>query len=76
MNIPQSKLGDVCEITMGQAPEGSSYNADGVGLPLVAGAGDLGELTPSPIKFTTAATKTSRKGDIILCIRATIGETN
>lgn len=70
------RLGEVCDITMGQAPEGSSYNTDGSGLPLVAGAGDLGNLIPSPSKYTTAATKISCQGDIILCIRATIGDTN
>lgn len=61
---------------MGQAPLGSSYNENGVGVPLVAGAGDFGEIHPTPSKFTTSPTKISEKGDILLCIRATIGNIN
>jgi len=69
-------LEQCCDITMGQAPAGSSYNESGDGLALIAGAGDFGDLTPSPKKFTSAASKVSKPGDIILCIRATIGDTN
>ena len=69
-------LSSVCEIAMGQAPKGTSYNTDGIGYPLLAGAGDFGENTPSPGKWTNAPTKISEPGDIILCIRATIGDRN
>ena len=61
---------------MGQAPSGDSYNFEGEGLPLIAGAGDFGKETPEPKKFTTASGKKSEKGEIILCIRATIGDLN
>ena len=46
------RLDEACEITMGQAPPGESYNQDGNGLPLIAGAGDFGELHPVTKKFT------------------------
>ena len=69
-------LADVCDISMGQAPSGDTYNTEGKGLPLIAGAGDFGDLTPKPTKFTTSPTKISRSGDLILCIRATIGDRN
>ena len=59
---------------MGQAPEGESYNVDGNGMPLIAGAGDFGEIHPAPKKYTTAPGKTCQAGDIILAIRATIGK--
>ena len=61
---------------MGQAPKGDSYNTTRSGYPLIAGAGDFGELTPAPKKYTDAPTKLSRPGDLILCIRATIGDRN
>jgi type I restriction enzyme S subunit len=61
---------------MGQAPKGSSYNHDGEGYALIAGAGDFGETTPASGKWTTVPTKISKLGDIILCIRATIGDCN
>lgn len=70
------KLSDVCEIMMGQAPASSSYNDKNLGYPLIAGAGDFGELIPNPKKSTTEASKISQVGDIILCIRATIGDLN
>jgi len=76
MSWPLVKLSDCCEITMGQAPVGSSYNEKGEGYALIAGAGDFGELTPKPKKHTTAASKLSKKEDLILCIRATIGDLN
>ena len=70
------KLGDVCDITMGQAPPGSTYNLRGDGLPLVAGAGNFGDRTPVTEKFTSTPLKTASPGDIILCVRATIGDIN
>lgn len=69
-------LGDVCEIIMGQAPSGETYNSDGIGLPLIAGAGDFGSLFPQPNRYTTAPSKKTLVGDIILCVRATIGDLN
>lgn len=66
-------LGDVCTITMGQAPTGDSYNDRGEGLPLIAGAGDFNGQTLKPTKFTTKPGKVSKAGDILLSIRASIG---
>lgn len=68
------KLSDVCEITMGQAPSGNTYNDKGEGLPLIAGAGDFGDTHPKVKKFTTEASKVCNDRDIVLGIRATIGE--
>lgn len=73
MTVIVRQLRDVCEITMGQAPDGESYNDTGVGLPLIAGAGDFGAHHPQPKKFTSAPTKLCGDGDIVLSIRATIG---
>ena len=58
---------------MGQAPNGASYNDKGVGLPLIAGAGDFGVDYPQTKKFTSAPTKVCADGDIIVSIRATVG---
>ena len=77
MNVfPTKPLSSVCDISMGQAPKGESYNATKRGYPLIAGAGDFGELTPTPKQYTDAPTKLSRPGELILCIRATIGDRN
>jgi type I restriction enzyme, S subunit len=69
-----TRLDAVCKIVMGQAPDGSAYNEAGEGLPLIAGAGDFGGIHPLAKKFTSQITRTSEVGDIILGIRATIGE--
>ncbi|MCP4350036.1 MAG: restriction endonuclease [Desulfobacterales bacterium] len=76
MNVNKVNLGEICEINMGQAPPGSSYNESGDGYPLIAGAGDFGIINPEPHKYTDSPTKISKQGDIILCIRATIGNLN
>ena len=68
------RLDEVCELLMGQAPDGEAYNTDGNGWPLIAGAGDFGPVYPVAKKFTTEASKLSQSGDIVLGIRATIGE--
>lgn len=67
-------LGEMCVITMGQAPRGDSYNDSRTGIPLIAGAGDFANALPSPKKYTTAPGKVSQVGDIILGIRASIGD--
>ena len=64
------------EIIMGQAPKGETYNEHGDGLQLIAGAADLGRLSPKPKKWTNAPTKVGKRGDIIVCVRATIGDLN
>ena len=72
--MKSAALSQVCKITMGQAPKGDTYNDVGKGLPLIAGAGDFGDLYPAPRKFTTAqAVRKSEPGDVIVGIRASIG---
>lgn len=71
---PEVALGEVAKIVMGQAPKGETYNDQGEGWPLIAGAGDFGDGVPKAKKFTTAPTRLSCPGDIVLGIRASIGE--
>ena len=76
MTVKTVRLKEVCDVIMGQAPKGDTYNSEGIGLPLLAGAGDLGEIEPIPSRFTTKPTRLAKPGDIILCVRATLGRTN
>lgn len=76
MNAQLVPLGDIAEIDMGQAPKGDSYNELGDGVPLIAGASDFGSIHPVLSRFTNAPTKISKIGDVIVCIRATIGDLN
>ncbi len=67
------RLDNVCHVIMGQAPDGTSYNDRGDGLPLLAGPGDFSEGVPRAKKWTSAPTKRCLAGDIVLGIRASIG---
>lgn len=67
-------LGSVVRVDMGQSPDGQATNIAGRGLPLVGGAADLRDGEVSPTRFTDAPTKECASGDIILCIRATVGK--
>ncbi|MGE0643993.1 MAG: restriction endonuclease subunit S [Nitrospira sp.] len=77
---PIQRLGDVCEIIMGQSPDGESYNTTGEGVPLINGpvefsAESFGKTVRT--KFTTQPTKFCKEGDLILCVRgSTTGRMN
>lgn len=73
MSATTHRLDEVCRITMGQAPSGDAYNFAGQGWPLIAGAGDLRDGILCAKKSTTESPKLSAPGDIVLCIRASIG---
>ena len=60
-------------IIMGQSPKGESYNFDNIGIPLINGAADYQNGYLKPQKYTSMPTKVCKKGDLIFCIRATIG---
>jgi type I restriction enzyme S subunit len=66
-------LGTVARVTMGQAPAGSSYNEDGIGMPLIQGNADIkGRHTINGL-WTTSPTKKCKAGDVILTVRAPVG---
>src|SRR5699024_8505848 len=73
-DVNLTPLGDVCTITMGQAPLGSNTNVEKIGIPLIAGAGDFAPESIRPSKYTTQTTKLAKSGAIILSIRASIGD--
>ena len=68
------RLGDVAEIVMGQSPSSSNYNLHGRGLPLIQGNADISGRRAIKRVFTTQVTKTGRSGDILLSVRAPVGE--
>ena len=70
------KLGDVCEITMGQSPDSSSYNADCEGLPFYQGNADFGKTHPTPRIWCSEPKKVAEAGDILISVRAPVGAIN
>ena len=67
-------LGDVAEIVMGQSPSSSNYNAKGLGLPLIQGNADIANRKTIRRIFTTEITKRGKSGDILMSVRAPVGE--
>lgn len=67
-------LGDVAEIVMGQSPSSSNYNSNGIGLPLIQGNADIANRKTIKRVFTTEITKRGRAGDILMSVRAPVGE--
>lgn len=68
------KLGEIANINMGQSPLSVYYNSDGVGLPLVQGNADI-ENRKTTIRFyTSMITKKGKTGNIIMSVRAPVGE--
>ena len=78
--IPQGwevkKLSDIANITMGQSPEGSSYNENGEGEIFYQGCTDFGTMFPTPRQYTTAPTRFAKANDILMSVRAPVGTLN
>ena len=68
------RLGDVAEIIMGQSPSSSNYNLRGYGVPLIQGNADIVDRKTIKRVFTTQITKMGKKGDILMSVRAPVGE--
>ena len=70
------QLIDIANITMGQSPDGSTYNEIGDGALFYQGSTDFGMRFPSVRQFTTAPTRFAKQGDILMSVRAPVGTTN
>ena len=69
-------LFDVANITMGQSPDGSSYNEDGEGIIFYQGSTDFGLRFPDIRQYTTSPSRYANKGDILMSVRAPVGALN
>ncbi|MEA4821254.1 MAG: restriction endonuclease subunit S, partial [Erysipelotrichales bacterium] len=79
-NLPEGwrwgKLGEVAIISMGQSPIGESYNSDGLGEIFYQGRSDFGNRYPTIRMFTDEPTKIAKQGDVLLSVRAPVGDIN
>ena len=69
----QRKLEELCQITMGQSPDGSTYSEEPSDFILVQGNADLKDGWVYPRIWTTQKTKTAQAGDLIMSVRAPAG---
>lgn len=70
----QRKLEDCATIIMGQSPKSENYTNDPKDHILVQGNADLKNGQVAPRVWTTEVTKIGKVGDIILSVRAPVGE--
>ena len=70
------KLGDICDINMGQSPSSETYNTNNSGIPFFQGNADFGERSPIVRIYCSKPTKIAKKGDILFSVRAPIGAIN
>ena len=71
-----ASLSDTADITMGQSPVGSSYNEDGVGTVFYQGRAEFGWRYPSQRLSTTEPKRMARCGDVLMSVRAPVGDLN
>lgn len=71
-----AQLDDICEVTLGHSPPGTSYNEVGNGVPFFQGKAEFGDHFPEVRKWTTEPKKRALAGSILISVRAPVGPTN
>ena len=76
--ITSARLGnqDVASVILGQSPPSLAYNEVGDGLPFFQGKVDFGLIHPTPRVWCNAGRKFAMTGDILLSVRAPVGDVN
>ena len=69
-------LSKIAVLTMGQSPAGTTYNETGKGLPFYQGRTDFGFRFPKKRIYCSAPTRIAEKGDILISVRAPVGDLN
>jgi len=67
-------LGEISIVVMGQSPDSNFYNSHGLGIPLIQGNADISNRKSIQRVWTTQVTKSCQEGDILLAVRAPVGE--
>ena len=71
--VPLSKIS---EINMGQSPPSQDCSEEKDGLPFYQGNAEFGQKHPSPKKWCKRPKKTAEQGDILISVRAPVGDIN
>ncbi|ANY13600.1 hypothetical protein BCY75_06210 [Latilactobacillus curvatus] len=70
----QNKLSGIAKITMGQSPKSENYTDNPNDWILVQGNADIKNGEVYPRVWTTQVTKIAQKGDLLLSVRAPVGD--
>lgn len=76
MNTETVRLKYLFELNMGQSPDSDACNMDGNGVPFLQGKADFGIISPSPTTYCTQPKKIANAYDILLSVRAPVGDMN
>lgn len=75
-NLHYTPLYSFAEIVMGQSPDSKFVNDEQFGSPFLQGNGEFTTKYPKPIHWVTHPGKMAKKGDILISVRAPVGEIN
>ena len=75
-NWREGILSNIANVTMGQSPNGSSYNENGIGTVFYQGRAEFGSRFPTRRLFTTQPNRMAMKGDVLMSVRAPVGDLN
>jgi len=70
------RLREIASVVMGQSPTGDTYNETEQGMPFYQGTRDFGWRYPTRRVWTTAPTRIAEAGDVLVAVRAPVGELN
>lgn len=72
----EGTLFEIAFVTMGQSPDGASYNEEGIGTVFYQGRAEFGSRFPTRRLFTTQPKRMADKGDVLISVRAPVGDLN
>ena len=72
----EKQLSQIANITMGTSPIGDSLNDSGEGVEFFQGSTDFGWRFPTVRQYTTESVRLAKSGDILLSVRAPVGDLN
>jgi type I restriction enzyme S subunit len=71
-----TELSNITDVVMGSSPKSEYYNESGDGLPFYQGNNDFNRRNPTTNVWCTDPVKQAKKGDILISIRAPVGDLN
>lgn len=74
--MKKCRIDDIATVIMGQSPKSEFYNSEGEGMPFLQGNRTFGRKYPTFDTYTTAPTKIAKTNDVIMSVRAPVGDLN
>ncbi len=69
-------LTEMADITMGQSPDSSTYNDEGIGVPFFQGKTEFTDTFVKVNKYCSEPKKMAKEMDILMSVRAPVGSVN